>query len=173
MTGVSDMYQVGDKIVYPMHGAGVIAAIEEKEILGHVSSYYILEVPKGNISLMVPVKNADEIGVRNVVEPHVIDELFSYIATAEVMVNDNWNKRYRENMEKIKSGDLFAIGPIYKYLLEKDMQKGLSAGEKKMFLSAHQILLSEVILSKNISKEEAEALMTEKICASAKSTEQD
>ena len=127
------MYQVGDKIVYPMHGAGVIAAIEEKEILGHVSSYYILEVPKGNISLMVPVKNADEIGVRNVVEPHVIDELFSYIATAEVMVNDNWNKRYRENMEKIKSGDLFAIGPIYKYLLEKDMQKGYRQEKRKCF----------------------------------------
>ena len=157
------MYQIGDKIVYPMHGAGVIRAIEEKEILGSVSSYYILEVPIGNISLMVPVKNAEEIGVRGVVAPSVIDELFTFIATAEIQVNDNWNKRYRENMVKIKSGDLFEIGPIYKYLMEKDKDRGLSSGEKKMFLSAHQILVSEIMLSLNISLLEAEELLQNRL----------
>ncbi|MBP3448307.1 MAG: CarD family transcriptional regulator [Clostridia bacterium] len=158
------MYQVGDKIVYPIHGAGVICAIEEKEILGQVNAYYMLEVPTGNISLMVPVKNADEIGVRPIVEPVVIDRLLSHIGSAEIAVLDNWNKRYRENMAKIKSGDLFEIGPIYKYLLEKDLEKGLSSGEKKMFMSAHQILVSEIMLSKNIGKEEAEALLSDSIC---------
>ncbi len=157
------MYQIGDKIVYPMHGAGIIRAIEEKEILGSVNSYYILEVPTGNISLMVPVKNAEEIGVRDVVAPSVIDELFTFIADARVQVNENWNKRYRENMVKIKSGDLFEIGPIYKYLLEKDKQRGLSSGEKKMFLSAHQILISEIMLSLNISLPEAEELMKNRL----------
>lgn len=153
------MYQIGDKIVYPMHGAGVISAIEEKEILGTISSYYILEVPTGNISLMVPVKNAEEIGVRGVVEPSIIDELFLFIATAELQVNDNWNKRYRENMAKIKSGNLFEIGPIYQYLMKKDREKGLSSGEKKMFLSAHQILVSEIMLSLDISLSQAEELI--------------
>ena len=153
------MYQIGDKIVYPMHGAGVISAIEEKEILGTISSYYILKVPTGNISLMVPVKNAEEIGVRDVVEPSVIDELFIFIATAELQVNDNWNKRYRENMAKIKSGNLFEIGPIYQYLMKKDREKGLSSGEKKMFLSAHQILVSEIMLSLDISLSQAEELI--------------
>ncbi len=153
------MYQVGDKIVYPIHGAGIVCAIEEKEILGSVNSYYILEVPTGNISLMVPVKNADEIGVRPVVEPAVIDRLFEHLRKAQVSMTENWNKRYRENMTKIKSGDLFEIGPIYRYLMEKDMEKGLSSGEKKMFLSAHQILVSEIMLSKNIQKEEAEQLL--------------
>lgn len=157
------MYQVGDKIVYPIHGAGVISAIEEKEILGAVNSYYMLEVPTGNISLMVPVKNAGEIGVRPVVEPEVIDRLLSHISQSEISVIENWNKRYRENMAKIKSGDLFQIGPIYKYLLEKDLQKGLSSGEKKMFMSAHQILVSEIMLSKNIGKEEAEQLLSDSI----------
>ncbi len=157
------MYQIGDKIVYPMHGAGIIRAIEEKEILGSVSSYYILEVPIGNISLMVPVKTADEIGVRNVVTPNVIDELFTFIATTEIEVNDNWNKRYRENMAKIKSGDLFEIGPIYQYLIQKDREKGLSSGEKKMFISAHQILISEIMLSKNISLSEAEEFMQNRL----------
>lgn len=157
------MYQVGDKIVYPIHGAGVISAIEEKEILGAVNSYYMLEVPTGNISLMVPVKNADEIGVRPIVEPEVIDRLLSHITQAEISVIENWNKRYRENMTKIKSGDLFEIGPIYKYLLEKDLQKGLSSGEKKMFMSAHQILVSEIMLSKNIGKEAAEQLLSDSI----------
>lgn len=155
------MYQVGDKIVYPIHGAGIVCAIEEKEILGSVNSYYMLSVPTGNISLMVPVKNAEEIGVRPVVEPEVIDRLFAHIENAEISVIENWNKRYRENMTKIKSGDLFEIGPIYKYLLEKDMEKGLSSGEKKMFLSAHQILVSEIMLSKNISLDEAEALLSQ------------
>lgn len=154
------MYQVGDKIVYPIHGAGIIAAIEEKEILGSVNSYYMLQVPTGNISLMVPVKNAQEIGVRPVVEPDVIDRLFTHIQQAELSVIENWNKRYRENMAKIKSGDLFEIGPIYKYLLEKDSEKGLSSGEKKMFVSAHQILVSEIMLSKDISLDEAEGLLS-------------
>ncbi len=153
------MYQIGDKIVYPMHGAGVISAIEEKEILGTISSYYILKVPTGNISLMVPVKNAKEIGVREVVEPSVIDELFTFIVTTEISVNENWNKRYRENMAKIKSGNLFEIGPIYQYLMKKDREKGLSSGEKKMFLSAHQILVSEIMLSLDISLSQAEELI--------------
>ncbi len=157
------MYQVGDRIVYPMYGAGTVAAIEEKEILGTVSSYYMIQVPMGNISLMAPVANADKIGLRRVVEPHVIDELFEHIRKTEADVNDNWNKRYRENMAKLKSGDLFEIGPIYKYLLKKDLEKGLSAGEKKMFLSAHQILLSEIVLSKNISLEEGKTLMAQNI----------
>ena len=146
-----------------MHGAGIIEAIEEKEILGSVNSYYILRVPTGNISLMVPVKNAAEIGVRDVVSPDVIDKLFEHIRSSDINMNDNWNKRYRENMAKIKSGDLFEIGPIYRYLMQKDVEKGLSSGEKKMFVSAQQILLSEIVLSKNISQEEAEALLNREL----------
>ncbi|MBO5408851.1 MAG: CarD family transcriptional regulator [Clostridia bacterium] len=157
------MYQVGDKIVYPMHGAGVIEAIEEKEILGNINSYYILRVPTGNISLMVPVKNAAEIGVRDVVAPEVIDRLFTHILDTNVDMHENWNKRYRENMTKIKSGDLFEIGPIYYYLMQKELEKGLSTGEKKMFGSAHQILVSEIILSKNISQKEAEELIASRL----------
>ena len=157
------MYQIGDKIVYPMHGAGIIRAIEEKEILGSINAYYILEVPVGNISLMVPVKTAAEIGVRDVVEPSVIEELFTFIATAEIEVNENWNKRYRENMTKIKSGDLFEIGPIYQYLRKKELERGLSSGEKKMFISAHQILVSEIMLSLNISLPDAEELMQNRL----------
>lgn len=160
------MYQIGDKIVYPMHGAGIISAIEEKEILGTVSAYYVLDIPTGNISLMVPVKNAEEIGVREVVSPEVIDELFLYIHRADIAMNDNWNKRYRENMEKIKSGNLFEIGPIYKYLFIKDLEKGLSSGEKKMFVSARQILVSEIILAKNITMEEAQKYLYEQMLSS-------
>ena len=157
------MYQIGDKIVYPMHGAGVIEAIEEKEILGSVNSYYILRIPAGNLSLMVPVKNAEEIGVRDVVSPEVIDRLFPHILATNVTMHENWNKRYRENMAKIKSGDLFEIGPIYYYLMQKETERGLSTGEKKMFGSAHQILVSEIILSKNISQKEAEELIASRL----------
>ena len=153
------MYTVGDKIVYPMHGAGVIEEISEKEILGNKSSYYILRVPTGNITLMVPVASADQIGVRSIVDPEIIDRLLLHIRCCEIAMNDNWNKRYRENMETIKKGELFDIAAIYKYLVLREREKGLSSGEKKMLMSAKQIIVSEMILAKELERENAETLL--------------
>ena len=153
------MYSVGDKIVYPMHGAGIIEEISEKEILGNKASYYILRVPMGNITLMVPVSSANSIGVRSIVEPEVIDKLLTHVRNCEISMNDNWNKRYRENMEIIKKGELFDIVVIYKYLILREREKGLSSGEKKMLMSAKQIVVSEMILAKDLEREEAEKLL--------------
>jgi CarD family transcriptional regulator len=158
------MYNVGDRIVYPMHGAGIIEAIEEKEILGVVNSYYVLRVPIGNINLMVPTKNAVEIGVRDVVSSTVIEELFEHIRHCEIPMNENWSKRYRENMDKIKSGEIFEIASIFKYLLLREKEKGLSSGEKKMLVTAKQIIVSEIMLSKDIEAKEAETSLEESAC---------
>ena len=155
------MYSIGDKIVYPMHGAGIIEEISEKEILGNKTSYYILRIPMGNITLMVPVSSADTIGVRNIVTPEVIDKLLAHIRNCEISMNDNWNKRYRENMEIIKKGELFDIVVIYKYLILREREKGLSSGEKKMLMSAKQIIVSEIILSKGMERDDAENLLLE------------
>jgi CarD family transcriptional regulator len=158
------MYNVGDRIVYPMHGAGIIEAIEEKEILGVVNSYYVLRVPIGNINLMVPTNNASEIGVRDVVSCTVIEELFEYVRHCEMPMNENWSKRYRENMDKIKSGEIFEIANIFKYLLLREKEKGLSSGEKKMLVTAKQIIVSEIMLSKDIDVKEAEDSLEESAC---------
>jgi CarD family transcriptional regulator len=155
------MYNVGDRIVYPMHGAGIIEAIEDKEILGVINSYYILRVPVGNINLMVPTNNAIEIGVRDVVPCTVIEELFEYVRHCEMPMNENWSKRYRENMDKIKSGEIFEIANIFKYLLLREKEKGLSSGEKKMLVTAKQIIVSEIMLSKDIEAKEAEDALEE------------
>ena len=155
------MYSIGDKIVYPMHGAGIIEAIEEKEILGTKAAYYILRVPIGNIKIMVPVSSAKNVGVRDIMSGEHVDKLIDYVRICEIPMNDNWNKRYRENMDKIKKGEVFEIAAIYKYLVNRDKEKGLSSGEKKMLINAKQIIVSEIILSKEIEKDEAENWLEE------------
>ena len=95
------MFNVGDKIVYPMHGAGTIDSIEEKDILGEKQSYYILRMP-GEIKVMVPVDKAEQVGVRNIIDRTSADKVFSLLSQDETEMDKNWNKRYRDNMEKIK-----------------------------------------------------------------------
>ena len=166
------MYNVGDKIVYPMHGAGIIEEISEKEILGKKTAYYILRVPMGNITLMVPVASADQIGVRYIVGSEVIDLLLIHIRNCEILMNDNWNKRYRENMEIIKKGELFDIAAIYKYLVLREREKGLSSGEKKMLMSAKQIIVSEMILSKDTDRDTAENMLLDEALYNTLSSEE-
>ena len=102
------MFNVGDQIVYPMHGAGTIDSIEEKDILGEKQAYYILKMP-GEIKVMVPVEKAEQVGVRNIIDKTSADKVFSLLSQDETEMDKNWNKRYRDNMEKIKSGDIYEI----------------------------------------------------------------
>lgn len=153
------MFNVGDKIVYPLHGAGVIEDIQEKEILGEVASYFILKLPVGNMKLMIPVGKSEELGLRDIVDQDTIDEVINILDTYEEEPVSNWNKRYRKNMDKIKTGDIIKVSEVVKSLNSLDVEKGLSTGEKKMLNNAKQILLSELVLVQNISHECAEALM--------------
>jgi len=155
-----------------MHGAGIIEEISEKEILGKKTAYYILRVPMGNITLMVPVASADQIGVRYIVGSEVIDLLLIHIRNCEILMNDNWNKRYRENMEIIKKGELFDIAAIYKYLVLREREKGLSSGEKKMLMSAKQIIVSEMILSKDTDRDTAENMLLDEALYNTLSSEE-
>ena len=156
------MYNVGDKIVYPMHGAGVIDAIEEKDILGEKQSYYILKMP-GEVKVMVPTAKADEVGVRNIIDKESADKVFGVLEQDETDMDKNWNKRYRDNMEKMKSGDIYEIADIVRNLSFKQKEKGLSTGEKKMLNNAKQILVSELVLAEQSSKDEVEQLIDNKI----------
>lgn len=141
------MYKIGDSVVYPMHGAGVIEDIEKKEILGKMQSYYVMRMPIGDMKVMVPMENAGEVGMRDVIGKDVAQKVLSSFRTVETDVIQNWSKRFRENMVKIKSGDVFEVAAVVKSLMLRDRQKGLSTGERKMLSNAKQILISEIVVA--------------------------
>lgn len=151
------MFQVGDKIVHPMHGAGVIDSIVQKKVNGVIREYYILKLPVGGMLVMIPTQSCDEIGVRPVVEEEEADRVIAAIPHIEVDMTQNWNRRYRENMLRLKSGDLIEVARVIKGLAIRDGERGLSTGERKMLHSAKQIFISEIVLSQNSSYEAVEA----------------
>ena len=150
------MFQVGDKIVHPMHGAGVVDSIVQKKINGVVRDYYILKLPNRSMVVMIPTDSSDEIGVRPVIDGDQADLILAAIPSIQVEMTANWNHRYRENMERMKSGDLYEVARVIKGLTVRDTDRGLSTGERKMLHSAKQILISEIVLSKSVSYEMVE-----------------
>ena len=156
------MFKIGDKIVYPMHGAGVIETIEERSILDEKQSYYIIKMP-GEVKVMVPTAKAEEIGVRNIIDRETAGKVINVLEQDSTEMSMKWNKRYRDNVEKMKSGDIFEVADIVRNLSFKQKDKGLSTTEKKMLLNAKQILVSELVLVESKEKEEVEALVDTKI----------
>ena len=151
------MFQVGDKIVHPMHGAGIVDSVVQKKVNGVVREYYTLKLPMGGMLVMIPTENCAEIGVRPVMKGEEADQVIAAIPNIEVEVIPNWNQRYRENMTRLKSGNLFEVARVVKGLVIRDGVRGLAAGERKMLHSAKQILISEIVLSQDSSYEDVEA----------------
>ena len=156
------MFNVGDKIVYPMHGAGTIDAIEEKDILGEKQNYYIIKMP-GEVKVMVPISKASDIGVRSVIDKAEAGKVLEVLEANETEMSNNWNKRYKENMEKMKSGSIYEVADVVRNLSYKQKEKGLSTGEKKMLNNAKQILVSELVLAEHASENEVENLVENKL----------
>ena len=156
------MFNVGDKIVYPMHGAGTIDAIEEKDILGEKQNYYIIKMP-GEVKVMVPISKASDIGVRSVIDKAEAGKVLEVLEANETEMWNNWNTRYKENMEKMKSGRIYEVADVVRNLSYKQKEKGLSTGEKKMLNNAKQILVSELVLAEHASENEVENLVENKI----------
>ena len=156
------MFNIGDKIVYPMHGAGTIDSIEEKDILGEKQNYYIIKMP-GEVKVMVPTDKAEEVGVRNIINKEEAAKVMAVLGENETEMSQNWNKRYRDNMDKMKSGDIYEVADVVRNLSFKQKEKGLSTGEKKMLNNAKQILVSELVLAEHASQEEVEKLVDNKI----------
>ncbi len=150
------MFQVGDKLVHPMHGAGVVDSIVQKKVDGVVRDYYIMKLPKRTMVVMIPTDSCDEIGIRPVVDQAEADSVLAAIPGIQVEMTSNWNRRYRENMERLKSGDLLEVARVVKGLTQRDGKRGLSTGERKMLHTARQILISEIVLSKSQSYETVE-----------------
>jgi len=153
------MYQKGDKIVYPLHGAGVIDDLEEKEIDGEIQCYYVLNIPVGNLKIMISAAKAESQRIRPI---HLKEDIIGFLDEAlltQVNMPDNWNQRYKENMERIKSGELTQVAVVFHNLLIRERERGLSTAEKKMMTTAKQIILSELILSLDIDRSDAEEVL--------------
>lgn len=157
------MFSVGDKILHPMHGAGIIQKIEEKKILGEVKQYYVLKLPYNDMDVLIPVESGDSVGIRKIVGKAEIEETIEILKAESSKMDANWNRRCRDNMEMLKTGDVFRVAEVVRNLMRVDREKSLSAGEKKMLCSARQILISEIILACDLSEEEATRVVEESV----------
>jgi CarD family transcriptional regulator len=142
-----------------MHGAGVSEAIEEKEILGEKREYYELRLPDGNMKVMIPIANGEEIGLRQVIDKREVQKILKLLKSSSGSMPTNWNHRYRINLEKIKSGNIYAVAEVVRNLARREREKGLSSGEKRMLETAKQILISELVLATELEEEKAKRLL--------------
>lgn len=150
------MFRAGDKIVHPMHGAGIVESIVQNKVNGVTRDYYVLKLPLRSMVVMIPTHNCDEIGVRPIIDSAQAEDILAKLPGIEVEFEQNWNRRYRDNMERIKSGDLLEVARVIKGLMLRDGERGLSTGERKMLHSAKEILISEIVLSQSVSYEDVE-----------------
>lgn len=150
------MFQPGDKIAHPMHGAGLVDSIVTKKVNGVKRDYYILKLPVGGMVVMIPTATSEAIGVRAVIDAKQADRVLAAIPSLELDDTPGWNQRYRENMVRIKSGDPLEVAQVVKSLTHRDSVRGLSTGERKMLHTARQILISELVISQSTTYEEME-----------------
>ncbi len=142
-----NMFGIGDKVAHPMHGAGVIADIVREKVAGAVQDYYVFRMSVGGLVLKIPTASSHAVGLRPVVGSEEARRLLSALPAMETEMVSNWNRRYRENLQRIKSGDLYEVAGVIKGLALRDSQQGLSTGERKMLHTAKQILVSEIVLA--------------------------
>jgi CarD family transcriptional regulator len=158
--GVLFMFAKGDKVVHPMYGAGIIEEIEERDLDGVRQIFYVLHIPVGNLKILIAANNAENLGIRHIYEKDEMLQIIESVSHNPVEMPDNWTQRYKSNLEKIKSGKLKEVTLVFRNLLLRERERGLSNAEKKMMTTAKQIILSELILSQDIEKNSAEELLT-------------
>ncbi len=157
------MFKIGDKIVYPMHGAGIIDSVETKEFLGEEKEYFILKMPIGNMDISIPKANINKMNIRDVISKKEGEEILAILEENPKELNSNWNLRYRENQEILKTGDIFKIANMVRDLVALDEDKGLSTTEKKLLNRARRIMASELVMSGSLEKDQAEKMIDESI----------
>ncbi len=142
-----------------MHGAGIIEAIEDREILGNRKTYYIMRLPLGDMKVMIPTDNVEEIGLRGIINREEVKKVIDVLKDSRTKMSSNWNRRYRANMQKIKSGNIYEVAEVVRNLQLRDIEKGLSTGERKMLSNAKQILISELVLADDMDEDKAKELI--------------
>jgi CarD family transcriptional regulator len=151
------MLKIGELVVYPAHGVGVIEAIESKEILGNKQDFYILKILDSNMTIMIPTNNVKMVGLREVIDTDDIPKIYSILRKRNIVVESQpWNRRYRGYMEKIKTGSAFEIAEVVRDLFILKSDKGLSFGERKVLDTARNLLVKELSIAKEIEEEKIE-----------------
>ncbi|MGI8407164.1 MAG: CarD family transcriptional regulator [Actinomycetota bacterium] len=155
-------FKVGDKVVYPHHGAATIERLEEREMFGELRDYFILKLAYGELTLMVPTDATEEVGIREVTAEKDLPKVIKVLKKNEPTTNTtNWSRRFKANVEKLRSGNILEVADVVRSLHQRDREKGLAAGEKRMLTKARQILVSELTFAKDCQEEEAEEMLNE------------
>ena len=157
----TDMFKLGDNVVHPNHGAGVIEKIVIRKVDGIDKRFFVFRMLVGSMTVLIPSESVDKIGLRPIISDCEADRLIEFIKNMEIIADDNWNKRYRQNMERLKSGDMEEVAYVVKSLSLRSKKKPLSTGERKIHNSAEMIFISEIAMAKLLSYEEAQTLLAE------------
>ncbi|OGV99233.1 MAG: hypothetical protein A3I04_02740 [Nitrospinae bacterium RIFCSPLOWO2_02_FULL_39_110] len=154
------MFHIGEKIIYPAHGIGIIDRIEEKIMIGRKESFYIIKIVENGATIMTPMDNADKVGLRGIASKKDVNKVLKIIRkVVPINLNENWNRRQKGYFNKIKTGSLFEIAEVYRDLCLLETEKGLSFGERKMLENARNLIICEIAEAKGIKLEKAERLV--------------
>jgi CarD family transcriptional regulator len=157
----SSVFDIGDKVVYPHHGAAVVERREMREAFGQQREYLVLRLAYGDLTLMVPADNTEGVGLREVINDEEVEEVFAVLRKKEARMPTNWSRRYKNHSEKLRSGDIYQVAEVVRNLSIRDKDKGLSAGEKRMLGRARQILVSELTFALNVDEATADTRLDE------------
>jgi CarD family transcriptional regulator len=149
------LYKVGDKVVYPHHGAGTVVRKEAKTVLGQEREYLTIQILHNDMTVNVPAENAERVGLRKVIDEEMVQRVLAVLHGSGTNMPKNWNRRFKHNRDKMKTGDIFELAEVVRNLSLRDQEKGLSTGEKQMFVKAKKILASELMYAKGMDEDEA------------------
>jgi len=155
------LYKVGDKVVYPHHGAGTVVKREKRDVLGEKREYLTIKILHNDMTVNVPAENAERVGLRKVIDEEAVKKVVKYLTSGGTEMPKNWNRRFKHNRDKMKTGDIFELAEVVRNLAQRDQEKGLSTGEKQMFSKAKRILASELMYAKGMEEEEAREFLEE------------
>jgi CarD family transcriptional regulator len=162
------LYKVGDKVVYPHHGAGTVVKREKREVLGEKREYLTIKILHNDMTVNVPADNAERVGLRKVIDEEAVKKVVKYLTSGGTEMPKNWNRRFKHNRDKMKTGDIYELAEVVRNLALRDGEKGLSTGEKQMYVKAKKILASELMYAKTMSEDEALEWLEETLTNGAK-----
>ncbi len=157
------MYEVGAKVVYPVHGVGIINSIEDKTVLGEKRSYYIIKLAISDMTVMIPINKSEQLGLRLVVSDRDVHKALKLIKSEVTAMDEDWKTRYQHNFEKIKSGSILDVAEVVRNLFHRNKIKELSIMEKKLYENAYRLLIDEIAYVKDFEKEKVQNIVSEKL----------
>jgi CarD family transcriptional regulator len=166
---VRGLYKVGDKVVYPHHGAGTVVKKEAREVLGEKREYLTIQILHNDMTVNVPSENVEKVGLRKVIDVKTVEKVLQSLTGDGTTMPKNWNRRFKHNRDKMKTGDIFELAEVVRNLSLRDHEKGLSTGEKQMFVKAKKILVSELMYAKGMDEEETAVWLDEVLAETGES----